>query len=50
MFKDSFDMHRLYIMAYITLFATLVQDLTRIRLLWVQNTTNMNDYMYVFES
>ena len=43
-------MHRLYIMAYITLFATLVQDPTRSRLLWVRKTTNMNDYLYVFES
>ena len=37
-------------MAYIKLFATLVQDPTRSRLLWVQKTTNVNDYLYVFKS
>ena len=37
-------------MAYITLFAALVQDPTRSKLLWLRKTTNMNDYLYVFES
>ena len=32
-------------MAYITLFATLVQDPTRSRLLWVRKTTNMTTFM-----
>ena len=43
-------MHRIYIMAYITLLATLVQDPTRSRFLWVRKTTYMNDYLSVFES
>ena len=43
-------MRRLYIiMAYITLSATLVQDPTRSRLLWIRTSTYVNDFLSVFE-
>ena len=36
-------------MAYITLSATLVQDPTRSRLLWIRTSTYVNDFLSVFE-